>query len=87
MVIGIDGEAELEAHGNDIVVGIDGAFPDSIVGQVAGRAVDLKIPQFELIIVGEDGAIIDDDLMIVEARNCGECVVGLEHELEWSRVS
>ena len=72
MILAVGSQGELEAHGDLVVDGVNGALSDPVGGQVAHRPIDLQIPGLDLGFVHEDGVVEDGDLMVSVPGNCAE---------------
>ena len=86
MILAVGSQGELEAHGDLVVDGVNGALSDPVGGQVAHRPIDLQIPGLDLGFVHEDGVVEDGDLMVSVPGNCAEGDAGPEGEFEGSSV-
>jgi hypothetical protein len=63
-----------------VVCGVDCAFADSEIIEVADRSEDFQVSDLELIIIAKTGRVKDLDVMILR-RLSGKVMIGPELEL------
>lgn len=80
MIGDIVGQCKQEIHTDKVVCGVDCAFADSEIIEVADRSEDFQVSDLELIIIAKTGRVKDLDVMILR-RLSRKVMIGPELEL------